>query len=47
MAKKKKLHKQRYCECCGNEVYTQKKVFKCFFCNYVNGVEDNGRAEVR
>ena len=46
MAKKKKFYKQRVCECCGNEVFIKKKVFKCFFCNYVNGVEDNGRAEI-
>ncbi len=43
MAKKKKKHKKdlfnRICECCGNEVFSKKKVFTCFFCNYINGVE--------
>lgn len=40
--KKKKFHKLRVCECCGNEVFVKKKVFRCFYCNYLNGVEDNG-----
>lgn len=39
--KKKKFHKLRVCECCGNEVFFKKKVFKCFYCNYLNGVTDN------
>ena len=30
---------EKICERCGNGGITRKKVFRCKFCNYINGLE--------
>lgn len=42
MKKKHKKHKKsifdRTCEQCGNEMFSKARVFKCIYCNWINGI---------